>query len=56
MAEFDRWLAAHDAEVRAAERARIADAIWDRIDWDDEDYSVGWINAGLRLAHEIAEP
>jgi len=26
---FDRWLAAHDAEVRADERARIAEAIWE---------------------------
>lgn len=26
-AEFDRWLAAHDAEVRAEERARIVAAI-----------------------------
>lgn len=26
-AEFDRWLAAHDAQVRADERERIASAI-----------------------------
>lgn len=46
--EFDRWLAQHDAEVRAAEQERIAgliDACWqgDKVDeWEYQNTLPDW--------------
>jgi hypothetical protein len=52
-AEFDRWLTAHDAQVRADTLEEAGRLIDDRIDVKDSSNPVQFINAGLTIAWEI---
>src|SRR5690606_29822895 len=59
-AQYDRWIAAHNESVRAAERERIAQDILaeaDRIDpsddWPEDGFTTAFAADGLRKAARI---
>ena len=56
LAEFDRWLAAHDAEVRAKHKA-MHDERLASLMVDDEDRVIDWFasSSAARIARVIAE-
>lgn len=47
--EFDRWLAAHDAEMRERVAQEI-EADWDREGCGERDFCHGWVHANQSAA------
>jgi hypothetical protein len=54
-AEFDRWLAAHDAEVAAKALRALADNLGVNVGDDDSEWWQGYRQAQREFVHGVAE-